>query len=143
MKVFITGGGGFLGTFIVRKLIERNYEVISYSRSSYSHLEEMGVKCFQGDMSDFTALSEAMKGCEVCFHVASKIAMWGRFEDFYRTNVTGTENILKACRVNGINKFIHSPHDSLSEQGHQVLTTIKTAVIIIFRRSFCLLQNGL
>ncbi len=113
MKVFITGGGGFLGTCIVKKLRERNYQVTSYSRSHYPHLEEIGVQSIQGDMNDYEALKKAIKGHDVCFHVASKIAMWGKYQDFYQTNVLGTEYILKACQEVGINKFIYTSSPSV------------------------------
>ncbi len=113
MKVFITGGGGFLGKHIIHRLLERGHEVVNYSRGHYPELEESGVICKRGDLNDFQALSEAMTGCEVCFHVASKVAMWGKKEDFYQTNVLGTQNIIKACRENKIDKLIYTSTPSV------------------------------
>ncbi len=113
MKVFITGGGGFLGTYIVQRLVKRGYSVTNYSRSSYPHLAQIGVQCIQGDLDDLDKLKTAMKDHEVCFHVASKVAMWGREEDFHQTNVIGTENIIKACQHNHIDKLIYTSTPSV------------------------------
>ena len=113
MNIFITGGGGFLGTYIVQLLVKRGYTVKNYSRSSYPHLKAMGVQCIQGDLSDLDNLSQAMKGCDAVFHVASKVAMWGSKDDFYKTNVLGTENIIKACNINQIKKLIYTSTPSV------------------------------
>ena len=90
MKVFITGGGGFLGFVIVRQLLEAGYEVVSYSRKSYPTLELPGVSQHQGNLGDFAALKLAMERCEAVFHVAAHVGMWGDYEDFHATNVVGT-----------------------------------------------------
>ncbi len=113
MKVFITGGAGFLGSYIVDLLLKRDYDVVNFSRGHYPELAAKGVQCIRGDLSDFETLSKAMQGCDLCFHVASKVAMWGREEDFNRTNVKGTENIIKACKHNGINKLIYTSTPSV------------------------------
>lgn len=113
MKVFITGGAGFLGSYIVDRLLERGYQVTNYSRGHYPELQSKGVTCIRGDLSDYDKLKSALKGHEVCFHVASKVAMWGSIEDFNRTNVNGTENIIRACRENKINKLIYTSTPSV------------------------------
>lgn len=113
MKVFITGGGGFLGTYIVQKLVKRGYSVTNFSRSRYPHLENIGVHCVQGDLNNVDELVAAMKGHEVCFHVASKVAMWGKKEDFLRTNYKGTQNVIHACKKNSINKLIYTSTPSV------------------------------
>ena len=113
MRVFITGGGGFLGTYIVQRLVKRGYSVTNYSRSSYPHLTELGVHCIQGDLGDLDKLKLVMQDHDICFHVASKVAMWGRKEDFHHTNVVGTENIIKACQHNHISKLIYTSTPSV------------------------------
>ncbi|MCR9206184.1 MAG: NAD-dependent epimerase/dehydratase family protein [Halobacteriovoraceae bacterium] len=113
MKVFITGGGGFLGKHIILQLLQKGHEVTSYSRGEYPELEEQGVKTIQGSLEDKQKLAEASIGHDVIFHTASKVAMWGRKEDFYQTNVLGTANVLSACRNNNIPHLIYTSTPSV------------------------------
>ncbi len=113
MKAFITGGGGFLGTYIVKELLKEGHEVISYSRGHYPHLEELGVHCIQGSLNDKEKILKATKGIDVIFHTASKVAMWGKYEDFHQTNVVGTQNILFACKENQIKHLIYTSTPSV------------------------------
>jgi nucleoside-diphosphate-sugar epimerase len=113
MKVFITGGGGFLGQHIVKQLIEAGHSVTSYSRGQYPLLNEIGVKTIQGSLEDKQALKLASFGHDAFFHVASKVAMWGKISDFTRTNVEGTKNALEAAKENGIKNFIYTSTPSV------------------------------
>lgn len=113
MKVFITGGGGFLGKHIIRQLLQKGHEVTSYSRGQYPELTELGVKTIQGSLEEKDKLEESSKGHDVFFHTASKVAMWGKREDFYNTNVLGTENVLSACRKNNIPHLVYTSTPSV------------------------------
>jgi nucleoside-diphosphate-sugar epimerase len=113
MKVFITGGGGFLGSHIVELLLGEGHEITSYSRGHYPELEKKGVKTIQGGLDDLEKLSAACKDHDVFFHTASKVAMWGKSQDFYDTNVVGTQNALKAAKANGIPHFIYTSTPSV------------------------------
>ena len=113
MKVFLTGGGGFLGSYIVKLLIKAGHEVTNLSRGDYPELRKIGVKTIRGDITDRELLLEIMKGYDACFHVASKVAMWGHTKDFYQQNVTGTENIIESCKVNGIKYLIYTSTPSV------------------------------
>jgi len=123
MKLFVTGGGGFLGLAIVRQLRARGHEVVTFSRGKHPALDQLGVTHVQGDLSEYAVLKRAMTGCEAVFHVAAKVGHWGKYEDFYETNVTGTENVLQACRELGIRNlvFTSSPsvvYDGKDSEGH-------------------------
>lgn len=111
MKILVTGGAGFLGRVIVRKLGDQGHEVLSFSRGPG------GSRHIQGDVSDYEALKQAMKGCEAVFHTAAKVGMWGPYEDFYRVNVRGTENVLKACREWGIRYLVFTSSPSVVYHG--------------------------
>ena len=113
MKIFMTGGGGFIGSHLAKRLIELGHEVTNFGRGTYPNLESMGVRCIKGDLSQKDRLSEAMKNHELCFHVAAKVAMWGKWEDFYQTNVIGTQNIIEGCKNNGIKKLIYTSSPSV------------------------------
>jgi len=117
MKLFVTGGGGFLGLAIVRQLCAQGHEVATFSRGNYPALDHSGVKHFQGDLSDYAALKKAMEGCEAVFHVAAKTGIWGKYKDFYLANVTGTENVLQACRELGIRNLVFTSSPSVVYDG--------------------------
>lgn len=123
MKLFVTGGGGFLGREIVRQLSAQGHEVVSFSRGNYPVLDQLGSTHIQGDLVEYAVLKRAMLGCEAVFHVAAKTGIWGKYKDFYRTNVIGTENVLRACRELGIQHlvFTSSPSvvfDGKDSEGH-------------------------
>ncbi len=113
MRAFVTGGGGFLGKAVIKQLLGRGYEVISYSRSDYPELKTMGVKHVLGDMNESDKLIEAMRGSDVVFHIAAKAGIWGKYDDFYNANVVGTENIIDACQKLGIKKLVYTSTPSV------------------------------
>lgn len=113
MKILVTGGGGFLGKYIVKKLISEGHEVSNFSRSDYPELTKMGVNCIKGNLTNLSDCQNALKDIDVCFHVASKVAMWGKWEDFYSTNIDGTKNIIKACLDNKVTKLIYTSTPSV------------------------------
>ena len=90
MKALVTGGGGFLGGRIVQKLHQRGDTVRSFTRTVYPWLSDLGVEQFSGDLSDVNAVSRAVAGCDVVFHVAAKAGVWGRYSDYYHTNTLAT-----------------------------------------------------
>lgn len=112
-NVLVTGGGGFLGKAIVKKLLEKNWSVTSFSRSFYPDLKKMGVCQIQGDLSDKNAVVAAFKQIDAVFHVAAKPGIWGRFEDFFQVNVTGTEHVIFACRENNVKQLIYTSSPSV------------------------------
>lgn len=117
MKALITGGGGFLGGVIIRLLRERGDQVRSFSRGDYPELARLGVEQARGDLADREAVLRAAQGCDIIFHVAALAGIWGKFEDFYRTNVTGTENVLAACRTLGIRRLVYTGSPSVVFDG--------------------------
>ena len=117
MKVFVTGGGGFLGSAIVQQLVGEGYEVVTYSRGKHNALEKHGIIHHNGNLSDFASLKTAMQDCEAVFHTAAKVGMWGSFASFYETNVTGTENVLRACLEVGIPHLVYTSSASVIYQG--------------------------
>lgn len=113
MNALVTGGGGFLGLAIVRQLLARGATVRSYSRHEYPELRRLGVEQRLGDLTDAATLAKAAAGCDIVFHVAAKAGVWGRYEDYHRPNVLGTENVLAACRQHGIARLVHTSSPSV------------------------------
>ena len=120
MKALVTGGGGFLGGVIVRQLLEEGYAVRSFSRGSYPELEALGVEISRGDLAEAEAVQKACQDCEIVFHVAAKAGIWGNEDDYYRANVTGTANIIAACRALGISRLVYTSTPSVVFDGRNL-----------------------
>jgi len=113
MKVLVTGGGGFLGKAIAKRLINRGDRVRSFSRGHYPELRRLGIDVQRGDLADKNAVMSAVKGCDAVFHVAAKTGIWGAYRSYYETNVTGTENIIDACRKNRVSRLVYTSSPSV------------------------------
>ena len=119
-NVFVTGGGGFVGRALLRELVGRGYRCATFSRGSYSDLEEMGVVCFQGDLGDSSFVQQCLKGYDTVFHVASLTGIWGDYKKYYRTNVEGAHNILQGCLRHKIKRLIYTSTPSVVFAGKDI-----------------------
>ncbi|PSV48189.1 2-alkyl-3-oxoalkanoate reductase [Photobacterium indicum] len=115
---FVTGAGGFLGKAICRYLRIAGIEVTGFARGSYPDLEQMGVTMVKGDISTKSDLLQAMQGCDLVFHVASKAGVWGSKSDYYSPNVDGARNIIEACQELGIDKLVYTSTPSVTFAGN-------------------------
>jgi nucleoside-diphosphate-sugar epimerase len=97
--------------------VARGDEVRSFSRNRHPALEALGVPEVIGDISDAQAVAPAARGCDVVFHVAAKAGVWGRYRDYYRTNVAGTANVLAACQAHGIRRLVYTSSPSVVHHG--------------------------
>src|SRR5690606_23766436 len=115
MKILVTGGGGFLGTHIIKRLLKNpKYIVTNFSRHSYSHLEDMGVPTIKGDLRKKEDVERALaQGFDAIFHVAALAGVWGKHEDYYSINYLGTKNLIEAARRFGIKKFVYTSTPSV------------------------------
>lgn len=108
IKALVTGGGGFLGRAIVEQLRARGDQVRSFSRGRHPELEALGVDVAPGDLGDLPAVSAACAGCDVVFHVAAKVGIWGSYREYHQVNVRGTENVIAACRDRGVGRLVYT-----------------------------------
>lgn len=113
MRVLVTGGGGFLGKALVRRLLERGESVRSFSRGEYPELSALGVEARRGDLADAAAVGAACEGMEAVFHVGAKAGIWGTEEEYRRSNVEGTRNVIEACRKSGVRKLVFTSSPSV------------------------------
>ncbi len=116
-RVLVTGGGGFLGGAIVKKMIKRGCYVRTFSRNYYQELEDYGVDQVQGVLCCREEVEKACQGIEVVFHVAARTGVWGSYKDYYSTNYTGTRNIIQACRNNKVDSLIYTSSPSVIFNG--------------------------
>ena len=121
MRYLVTGGGGFLGLEIVRRLRARGDEVVSYSRTKHPAVEQSGAQSVQGNLTDELQLAEAMRGCDGVFHVAAKAGIWGSKADYAHTNIAGTLSVVRAVRAAGISKLVHTSSPSVCFDGRDHL----------------------
>ena len=117
MKALVTGGGGFLGSAIVRLLRARGDEVTVVARGDYPELKSLGVTLVRADTTDLPSLTEAATGCDVVFHTAAKAGVWGSHESYYRPNVVGTEMVIAACLATRVPKLIFTGSPSVVFDG--------------------------
>ena len=116
-RILITGGGGFLGWAVARKLLEKGALVRSFSRRTYPLLAAADVDQLQGDIGDPEAVAAACRGVDTVFHVAAKAGVWGAASDFHRTNVVGTRNVIAACRAGSVETLVYTSSPSVVFDG--------------------------
>jgi dihydroflavonol-4-reductase len=110
MRAFVTGGTGFVGSHVVRSLLESGYQVTALVRpsSNLGNLEGLAVDIVKGDLND-PNIWEQMGGCNYLFHVAAHYSLWQKDRDLlYRHNVEGTRNILAAAQKAGIERTVYT-----------------------------------
>lgn len=114
--IAITGGGGFLGKAIVRQCLERGWNVRALGRRPQPELSaRAGVEFFTVDISREPAtLEKIFAGTDAVFHVAAKAGIWGKYKDFFDANVTGTQNVIDACRAAGVKNLIYTSTPSVT-----------------------------
>ena len=117
MKALVTGGGGFLGSAIVKALLRRGDVVKTIQRGDYPFLKELGTETYKGDLTEFNDINEAVKDCDVVFHVAAKAGVWGHYDDYYQANVVATKNVLEACRKNKVANLVYTSTPSVVFNG--------------------------
>lgn len=108
-KALVTGGTGFIGSHVVRRLLSEKLDVRCLVRhgSNQSNLSGLTVEIALGDLSDPASLKHALWGCEMLFHVAADYRVWARHpEDLAKTNVEGSRHILQAAADAGIKKVV-------------------------------------
>ena len=95
MKVLITGATGFLGSAVLRLLIDEGYDVrvLVRKNADMRNIEEYDVKIIKGDLQNTESLKSAVYSCDRVFHVAADYRLWVPDpENMYKTNIDGTRN---------------------------------------------------
>jgi dihydroflavonol-4-reductase len=109
--VLVTGGTGFVGSHVARRLCEEGFSVRVLARPSspLTLLQSLPVEVVRGDLLAAESLRKALQGCETLFHVAADYRLWARDpRELYRNNVEGTENILAAAKAAGVAHVVYT-----------------------------------
>ncbi len=105
-RIFITGGAGFLGINLVRYLLQRNHQVVTYDIAPFDYPERDKITEVIGDIRDKAALEAAMAGCDLVVHTAAALPLYSP-SDIRTTDLDGTRNVLEAAQKRGISRVIH------------------------------------
>ena len=111
MKALLTGASGFIGSAVLRRLIEAGHEVRALVRPHSDRRNLKGLRCeiVRGDLADSASLAAAAAGCDALFHVAADYRLWVPDpESIYRTNVEGTRSIMRAALRAGIPRVVYT-----------------------------------
>ena len=107
MRVFVTGGSGFVGGHAIEALRAAGHEVYALARSASSatKVASFGATPVEGELG--AVRTEALAGMDAVIHAAAHVEAWGPWELFERVNVEGTRQLLDAARTAGVRRFVH------------------------------------
>lgn len=106
-----------MGMALIKRLIKEGHKVTSISRREYPLHWALGINSIQADIRDLESIEKACKDRDVVFHLAAKVGIWGAYNDYYSTNVSGTLNVIKACRKQGVNRIVFTSSSSVVFDG--------------------------
>jgi dihydroflavonol-4-reductase len=112
VKAFVTGGTGFIGSRVIRRLRNRGDEVVALVRSpeKATELRELGCELVEGDLSAEQAIRDGVRGCDAVFHIAAvyKVGIPASERDaMHDANVGGTERVLDAASDAGVQRIVY------------------------------------
>lgn len=112
MRILVTGGAGFLGGALARRLLKEGHDVVILGRNKYPNIPAK-IQSIQCDLKDNLSTVKACEGMEAVFHAASIPGVWGNPKDFYSSNVAGARNILEGCFKAGVKKLVYTSSPSV------------------------------
>jgi len=119
-STLVTGGTGFLGRRLVLRLLGEGRRVTVLSRRADADLAARGVRFVCASLDDAGTVRAACAGQESVFHTAAKVGVWGRYADFYKTNVLGTRALVEGCREHGVSRLIYTSTPSVVYNGRDI-----------------------
>jgi nucleoside-diphosphate-sugar epimerase len=109
MYICVTGGTGFIGGALVRRLLGQRARVRVLARGSRraDALQAKGAEIVRGDLANRAAIERAIEGADIVYHAAAKVSGTGTRQEFFEANVNGTERMLEACLRQGVRRVVY------------------------------------
>ena len=128
-RAFVTGGSGFIGGRLIRRLVADGVTVGALARSERSAetVSALGAEAVTGDLGDADAIAAGAEGSDVAFHLAAHLGDSGPLEEFERINVGGTRNALEGCARAGVHRFVHCGTEAALMAGEPLVQVDETA----------------
>ena len=130
-KVFVTGGSGYIGRNLIRRLVQDGYEVEALARgpASAAKVEALGARASLGDILDPDSLLAGMQGCQWLVHAAADTGHGAVEASQHHTNLAGTRNVCNAARAAGVRRAVHLSTEAVLLSGKPlVLATEETPI---------------
>jgi nucleoside-diphosphate-sugar epimerase len=107
MKVFVSGGTGYIGSQLIKKLLQTDHEVVALYRGDTPAVEHKNLSWKKGSLDDPQSLTELLKGCKGVYHSAALAKMWHKKKNaFFDVNVNGTKHLIQAAKESGVENFV-------------------------------------
>ena len=156
----VTGATGFVGSHVVRHLVERGEGVRALVRASSRRdlLAGLPVEFVEGDLRDPASLERACTGVRRVYHVAADYRLWAADpREIYESNVTGTRNLLEAARRSGVERFVYTstvatiavprpgalPDESTAATVDEMIGHYKRSKFLAEQEAFAAAESGL
>jgi nucleoside-diphosphate-sugar epimerase len=128
MRIFVTGGTGFIGTQLIKRLIADGHEVHALGRSEGSRevVRLLGATPIVGSLADIDLWKESLRGCDAVVHCAAPVEFWGPWERFENEIVTATRHLADAAAAAHVPKFIHISSESVLQDIEPIVNADET-----------------
>jgi dihydroflavonol-4-reductase len=118
----VTGGAGFIGSHLVRRLVESGtaVRVLERPEAPVGHLPQERVEVIRCDIRNARAVAQAVRGCKAVYHLAANPNLWTqRRGEFHQVNYQGTVNVLEAAAAAGVARILHASTESILTRARQ------------------------